>query len=122
MKDRNKSIETALSITAGFLALYLWIGHPRLLYVAFGVAFIGLFWPRAANLLHRGWMLLAEGLGWFNSRVLLSVLFFVFLTPIAWFARALGRSSVELRRRKEGESYYVVRDHAYTREDLEQGW
>ncbi len=122
MNKRAQSIETALVITAGLLALYFWLHNSWFLRGAMLVSAIGVLWPWAANLLHQGWMLLAQALGWFNSRVLLSILFFAILTPLAWLSRLFGGSSVELKRKPAGETYYAKRDHAYTKADLENLW
>ena len=119
MEKRLKSLETIIVLTAGLLALFFWLKNPWLLRVALAVALAGAFRPWLAEKIHAGWTLLAQGLGWFNGRILLSVVFFGFLTPIAWLARRLGSSGFLLRRKPEGESYYTVRDHAYEGKDLE---
>lgn len=122
MEKRLKSLETSLVIATGLLVLFFWRHNPWLLRAAFFVALAGAFWPWLAVKIHAGWTLLARGLGWFNGRILLSVVFFVFLTPIAWLARKMGSSGFLLRRKPEGESYYTVRDHAYEAKDLDNMW
>jgi multisubunit Na+/H+ antiporter MnhG subunit len=119
MEKRYKSLETALVITAGLLVLHYFTHNIWILRVATVVSLIGVLLPSMAALIHKGWMLLAQGLGWFNGRVLLSVLFFAILTPFAWLAKAFGASSMQLKKKEVGESYYIVRDHTYTKEDLE---
>ncbi|TNE59170.1 MAG: hypothetical protein EP344_09130 [Bacteroidetes bacterium] len=122
MQDRLKAVETALVIVTGLLALYFWVGNPWLLYAALAIGVIGVFFPWLAGKVHAGWMLLAQALGWFNGRVLLSVVFYVFLTPIAFLAKRLGSAYFDLNRKGEGESYYTDRDHTYESEDLENTW
>ncbi|MBU6343199.1 MAG: hypothetical protein KGS48_17015 [Bacteroidetes bacterium] len=122
MDNRSKSIETALVITTGLLVLYFWTHFIWMLRIAMLVSAVGVLWPRGAAWIHRGWMLLAEGLGWFNSRVLLSVLFYVVLTPFALLSRLFGSSGIVLKRKPAGETYYAVRDHVYDKSDLENLW
>lgn len=122
MEKRVKSLETLLVIAAGLLALYFWLKNPWLLRGAFVVTAVGAFSPWLTAKIHAGWMLLAQGLGWLNGRVLLSVVFFVVLTPVAWMARRLGTSSFIMRKKDAGESYYSERNHAYEPKDLENTW
>ena len=68
------------------------------------------------------WLKLAFVLGWFNSRVLLSVIYFVFLFPIALFSRLFKKDALVLKRQDKLDSYYSPRDHKYLKEDLENIW
>ncbi|MBK9338069.1 MAG: hypothetical protein IPM98_16585 [Lewinellaceae bacterium] len=123
MKNRTKVLETMLVIAAGLLVLHIWLGNVWLLHSALVVALVGVFSPGLSARVHAGWMLLAQGLGWLNGRVLLSVVFFLLLTPIAWLARLAGASSgFLLRKKKAEESYYSDRDHTYEPKDLENTW
>ena len=122
MENRLKALETVLVITAGLLALFFWTKNPWLLRGALAVSAAGVLSPWLAAQIHAGWTLLARGLGWLNGRVLLSLVFYVFLTPIAWLSR-FGNSSSFLRSKKPaGESYFTERNHTYEKKDLEQTW
>lgn len=122
MDKRAASLQTAIVIVAGLLVFYFWLHNPWLLRGALAVALAGVFSPWLTAKIHAGWMLLAQGLGWFNGRVLLSVVFFVILTPVAWLARKLGSSSFLLRKKQREESYYTERNHTYAPGDLENTW
>ncbi|NJM25160.1 MAG: hypothetical protein HC859_06325 [Bacteroidia bacterium] len=74
-----------------------------------------------AKAIEWGWLKLALGLGWVNSRIILGIVFFVFLTPIAWLARLFTRDPLQLKRNASGTLYHN-RDHTYTKEDLENIW
>jgi hypothetical protein len=52
----------------------------------------GLF-PAALKYPHWAWMKLAHVLGWINTRILLTVFFYLFVTPIALIRRLLGKSA-----------------------------
>ncbi len=122
MEKRLKSIESCLVITVGLLALFLWLKNPWLLRIALVVGALGAFSPWAAQKIHLGWSLLAKGLGWVNGKVLLSAVFYLFLTPIAWLARMSGASGLQLRKKTGDASYYAERDHLYESKDLENTW
>ncbi len=107
-------------ITAGFLALGFIFKIDVLLYIAGGVSIGSVLIPPLAQLINWLWLKLALGLGWFNSRVLLSIVYFIFLIPIALISRIFKRDSLGLDRKEV--SYYAERNHSYKKEDLENIW
>lgn len=52
------------------------------------------------------WMLLAAVLGWVMTRVLLTVTFFVMITPIGIIRRLFGSDSLKRKFPGEGDSYW----------------
>ena len=90
----------------------LWPLHTPNFYwlvAAGGFAFAALVWPRVLSPLYSFWMKLGHALGWINARIILSVVFFLFVTPTALIARLLGYDPLRLRSRALG-SYWVARD------------
>ncbi len=59
--------------------------------------------------LRRIWMALAFAMGWVMSRVVLAVLFYVVVTPLALVARVAGHRFLALDRKPAG-SYWISRD------------
>lgn len=62
--------------------------------------------PARLSAAHRAWMRLAEALGWFNTRVLLGVLFYLIVTPIGLVMRLAGRDPLD-RRLGDRPSYWT---------------
>ena len=52
-------------------------------------------WPAALRYPFRVWMLVGHCLGWINTRIILSVLYFVMFTPVSLVMRLLGRDSMD---------------------------
>ncbi len=77
----------------------------------------GLFVPPAARAFHRAWMRLAAFLGHVNSRVLLTLMYYLVFTPYGFVTRLVGRDPLR-RRGARGESYWVERK--VTRQSREQ--
>lgn len=121
MDTRKNHVETLLVIVTGLLVIYLFKHNIYIVYSAIALAALGIFFPIVAEWVHKGWMLLAKVLGWINSRILLSILFYVFLTPLAFFSKLFGNNALQLKR-KQGESYYTERNQLYKPEDLEKLW
>lgn len=87
------SVGTVSLLFAGLLA---WRGHPRAAAAAGIVGILllagGLLAPTALRLPNRLWWRFATVLGWVNSRILLTVFFFLVLTPVGCLLRLFGRS------------------------------
>ena len=80
----------------------------------------GLFVPAAARGFHRAWMRFAVALGHVNSRVLLTLMYYLVITPYGLASRLVGRDPLR-RRGPGGESYWVERRRTrQTREQFER--
>ena len=117
-QDRYKTI---LVIVCGFLAFSLILDQPVLAKIALIVGIIAIFIAAAARWMEWLWFKLALGLGYVNSRILLGIVFFVFLLPMAWFSRLFTRDSLNLKR-TNGSSIFHTRNHKYRKKDLENLW
>jgi hypothetical protein len=88
-------------------------GHdPRIvpLGIAAAVALL-LAWgaPRILLPLFRVWMLLAGGLLWINTRLLLGIVFFLLVLPMGILARLFGRDPMERRFDRSAPTYWSRR-------------
>ena len=121
--ENYKHKESLLVISTGFLVLYLIFGLEWMIWVAAGVSILGLMSSTIAKWIHTGWMKLALALGFINSKILLSIVFFVFLMPVAFLQRLVSGDKLQLKRKKEEEGgYYAERNYTYQKKDLENVW
>lgn len=82
------------------LALAAFVRGRTPLAFALGVAaalflLLGALAPPALSPVHAGWMALARGLAWFNSRLILLVVFLVIVTPIGLVLRLIRKDPLE---------------------------
>lgn len=110
-----------LVIVTGLLVISLIFKISWLVIVAMAVGVVATFIPIAAKGIEWFWFKLAFALGWVNSRILLSVIYFAFLLPIAWLSRLFTKDPLTLRR-KQASTLFVERNHLYTKKDLENIW
>jgi hypothetical protein len=54
-------------------------------------------------------MAVGHGLGWINTRILLSVVFYGLFTPLGFVRRRLGKEALPLRFEPDAETYRLVR-------------
>ena len=71
----------------------------------------GLIFPTALKPLQRAWMTLAVIMGFVMTRVLLSLLFFLVMTPIGWIAKLTGKQFLDVQWQPgKSQSYWKYRD------------
>jgi Saxitoxin biosynthesis operon protein SxtJ len=90
----------------------VWRGQPlRLWSLLLGgiLMALALAWPRSLTHVYRLWMRVGEVLGWINTRIILSVLFYLLFTPLGLFMRLRGNDPMRRMLVPEAESYRVVR-------------
>ena len=120
MEKQNKS-QVILSIVVGFLVLFAIFKAPWLLWVSLVVGVLGLLSDTFAGLVTKVWLKFAEVLGRINGSILLTLIFFIFLTPIAFLMRVIKKGD-ELSLKKPEGSNYTERNHQYRAKDLENIW
>ncbi len=99
---------------AVFAVLLFWRGKDFYLYLGLlspVFLVLGLAAPGALRPVHRVWMSLAIVLGWFMTRVILSLLFFLGVTPIGVLGRLLGKKFLDVRMKDSRETYWIRREH-----------
>lgn len=106
-------VAAVLAVIAVFL---LYRGRTTNAWVFGGVAaaliIVGLFVPPLAKLFHRVWMWIAVKLGWLNSRILLTLLYFLMFVPYKVVSRIVGRDPLFLRQ-PTGDSYWHKREKTH---------
>jgi hypothetical protein len=118
---RIQDLETIGVLSAVLLFFYLLFKFQLLFYCALAMLLIGLFVKPLARIISAGWLFFAEGLGAFNSKLILSLVFFLFLTPLAFTFRLFTKNPLMIRR-EDCSSFYSERDHTYLPIDLEKMW
>jgi hypothetical protein len=79
------------------------------------LAFAAAGWlvPALLKPLYVGMAYVGEGLGWFSTRVILTVLFFVLVTPIGTVLRLFGKKFMPDKADAKAPSYWIDRGKDY---------
>ena len=99
-------VGTVLLIIAGLL---FWKEKESFqLFLAIGIVLFvaGIAIPFTLKPIYWVWMTFATILGWFMTRVILSLLFYVILTPIGLIARSFGKQFLDLKWNKTDNTYW----------------
>jgi hypothetical protein len=105
---------TACVVACVVLAIAAWNlyrGRMTAVYICGGImltlVLVGLL-PPLARRFHIIWMTIAVALGWVNSRILLTLMFYLVFTPYGFISRLVGRDPLD-RRAAGRESYWMPR-------------
>jgi hypothetical protein len=117
IKEDKKALQN-FGLTIGAVLLLIGIilyftGKTSFIYFAGSgilLVLLGVTFPAALKPLNKIWMTLALILGWFMSRVILIILFYLIITPMAFFLKIIGKDFLKLRTDKNIESYWEKRD------------
>ena len=114
------TIGVILLIIAGFL---FWKEKESFqILLTFGVTFciLGIAIPFILKPIYWVWMIFATILGWIMTRVILSLLFYMILTPIGLISRLFGKQFLELKWNKTDSTYWNYRSKRLNRESYEK--
>lgn len=117
----SKPQQTVIVILCGMILFYFVFKWTGFLYIASVLLLTGLLSPTLTEKIHWAWMKLAMALGYINNRILLTLIFFLVLTPLAFLMKFFGKTALQLKDNNTG-SLFKMRNHLYKKEDLENTW
>ena len=77
-------------------------------------------YPQGISPIYRGWMAIASVLGWFNTRVILAMVFYLIIFPIGILLRIFGKLQYRSRENPNEKSFWKSREIDLKKEDLER--
>ncbi len=95
------------------LASILWWrgrgNYPYFLLPGIALVLMGALFPHALKPLQKAWMTLAILMGWVMTRFLLSLLFYLAITPLGIFMRLTGKDLLDQHIDRKAPSYWKNR-------------
>jgi len=110
----NRKFGFTMSVLLVFLSAYMLVDGVNIfsafagLFLSFSLCFAAVISPDSLALLNRCWMKLGELIGKVINPLVLGVIFFVLITPIALIVRLFGRDELRLKR-KITDSHWIDR-------------
>jgi hypothetical protein len=118
---REQAKDTGMALVLVFLLVWLLRRRDGYIGVALIVQLVTMTAPQVFRPLAVIWFGISHVMGAVASRVLLSIVFFVFVTPVGLWRRVMGADSLQLKSFGRGkESVMKVRNHTFVGQDLEQ--
>jgi len=93
--------------------LFLWrhkAHYPYFLWPGAGLVLFGVLWPRTLKWIYIGWMSVAFVLGFVMAHVILTLFFFLLITPLGLVARWFGQDFLSLKLDRSARSYWIPRE------------
>ena len=125
-KIRIRSFAIIMAVALGILGglLFWWDkthGATVLWSVAGAMLLLGMALPVVLWPLERIWFYFALALGWLNTRILLSVVFYLLFTPTGGIMRLLGKDALQRKFRTSKETYWHdISDDEFDPENYER--
>lgn len=95
------------------LSLFLlWKGSSSfqlILGIGVGLIIVGIVFPGLLKPIYLAWMTFAVILGWIMTRVILTVLFYIIVTPIGLIAKLFRQKFLDLSFRTDKDTYWNYR-------------
>ncbi len=121
--SKKKLRSFGLLVGGVFLLISIWILWPDNFSLSAGYSFghflltVGLFlflsgllFPQTLKNVYKIWMGFAFALGWLVSRILITILFFLVVTPVSLLARLCRKKFLDLIFRDNKNSYWIRRE------------
>ena len=104
------TIGIILLVVAGFLFYKEKDSFQSFIFIAGSFISLGFLIPIVLKPIYLAWMIFAVILGWFMTRIILSLLFFLVITPTSILIKMMGKDLLELKKQEVQGSYWNVRD------------
>jgi hypothetical protein len=119
--DVNRARDTGMALVLILLLLELFLGGLIYLKIALLVLVVNMIVPQIFIPLAYMWFGLAHILGTFASKILLFVVYALFVLPIGLIRKAMGKDVMLIKKWKQNqESVFKTRNHLYTASDIEK--
>lgn len=110
-----------MALVLALLLAWAFTGDKGWAYGAMAALVLNMTWPAPYKPLARLWLGLSALLGAVMSKVILAVVFFGLVTPLALVRRALGHDPMRGREwKKSPGTVFVTRDHVYQPQEIER--
>ena len=117
----DQSRDTGLALVLICLLAAYWGHRPKFVPLAIVLLLVSMVWPKLFRPLATLWFGFSHILGTIMSKVMLTIVFFVIVTPIGVLRRWLGADPLQLQRWKaDSTSVFKIRAGQVTPEDLEK--
>ena len=128
IKSEKKDLRNfgiTFGVVLGTLAGALWWKekdtYPIFVILSLAFFFFGFVFPALLRPLQKAWMTFAVVLGFFMTKVILSILFYIVFTLIGGVSRLFGKQFLALKKDTSLQSYWVKREHKpFNKHDYER--
>jgi hypothetical protein len=118
---KSNPAQTVLVICTGLVLVYFIFDLRWVLYLAFGLGILSILSTWISKKIEWVWFKLTYLLSLIVPNILLGVIFFLFLTPIAFLASLFAKKDSFLLKKPNDSAYQII-NKKYSAADLENPW
>lgn len=116
---RSFALTMSIVFPIVFTLLLPWLFNHGLAYWPFAVSTVLMslyvIYPKGIYYPYYVWMIIASVLGWFNTRLILGLVFYIVITPIGLIMKTLGK--LQYKKQVNNQSNWVKQIHTDARKD-----
>lgn len=116
--SKSNTYQSVLAIVLSLLFFYWLYQFKILLIIAIVIILLSLLHSKIAELVSKIWYVLANVLGLIMPKILLAIVYFLILTPMAFF-RKIFKSK---KSKNSIYSNFIERNKTFVPQDFEQTW
>ena len=121
MKIKSNPTLTVLTIVFGLLFFNYFLESKNIFYVTLILSGLGVLSIRLSEIIEKLWFKLSYLLSQTIPNILLSVIFFLILTPIALSSR-LFKSQTEFISKNNQNSMFRIKNKSFKKESIKRAW
>ncbi len=122
MNDSINNTKTVLTISMGFLVIHILTGIPWMLWISLAIGVIGMFSDYLSKVISDFWMRLAKLLSYIIPNILLTLIFFLILFPLALLSRLFIKDKDPLKLKNKYKNTFTDVDRNYNKGYFEKMW
>jgi hypothetical protein len=119
--SREKQLEAALAFVLILLIISLATGYRPLITWAIIIGFLLGAFPLLLQYFYFGWSNLLKAINFVTSKILLTVIFIVFILPLSFFVRRSKKRTIVLKKENR-TTVFTKRNHLFTGDELKNPW
>ncbi len=116
----NNTSSTILTISMGFLLIHIITNWQWAIFTSISIGFVGLVSNYMSDKIERVWLQLAKILSYIVPNILLSLIFYFFLTPLAFLYRLFNKDVLKLSNKYE--SYFNNVNEIMDKDSFHKTW
>ena len=118
---KEQSRDTGMAMVLICLLLEIYTHHQQLIVIATLLLIVNMIYPKMYKPFAIVWFGFSRILGTVTSKIVLTVIFFLLITPVGVFRKIIGIDSMQIKRwKKDTSSVFKKCDYCYKPEDIEK--
>jgi len=117
--SKKEHTDSGLALLLVTLIIGLWLRQDIIFKIAIAEIVILLIAPILIYPFTFLWLNLSNMLGKIMSKIILTIIFFVFVLPVSLIRKGMGKDTLKLKKFKKGsDSVYTERNYTFTKADF----